>query len=240
MATFLLVHGAWQGAWCWESLIPLVEQRGHRAVTLDLPGHGCDLTPPESVTLEDYVDAVIRKVHSTDSAPVLVGHSMGGVVSAIVAEQIPEEIKALVPVASSPALHGGTMMNAVAALDQAYLAHLVWSPDRRTARMAAQGIRDFLYQRCPQEFVDLAVERFSPEPVAPYQSRITLTPERYGRVPRFYIGCEHDRVVTKQVQQQACQTILPMHVYSIDADHSPFFSASESLANCLDSIARNL
>jgi alpha-beta hydrolase superfamily lysophospholipase len=37
---FVLVHGAAHGAWCWEELTPRLVSRGHRVVTLDLPGHG--------------------------------------------------------------------------------------------------------------------------------------------------------------------------------------------------------
>lgn len=38
MATFVLVHGAWHGGWCWEKLKPLLEQAGHTVVAKDLPG----------------------------------------------------------------------------------------------------------------------------------------------------------------------------------------------------------
>jgi pimeloyl-ACP methyl ester carboxylesterase len=240
MATFVLVHGAWQGAWCWQRIIPVLEECGHRTVAIDLPGHGRDLTPPEAVTLEDYVSTVIRTVESIAHRSVLVGHSMGGIVAALVTEQIPDKIGALVALASPPAVNGVSMINAVTALDPEYLGHFVWSPDGSTARMAPQGIRDFLCQGCPDEFIDLAVGRFSPEPVAPFQTPLRLTPQKYGRVPRFYVGCERDRVVTKQVQQEASQSLPPANVYSIDADHSPFFSAPKALASCLDRIVNKL
>ena len=45
MATFVLVHGAWHGAWCWDKVVPLLEAKGHTVVAPDLPGHGDDETP---------------------------------------------------------------------------------------------------------------------------------------------------------------------------------------------------
>ena len=45
MARFVLVAGACHGAWCWERLVPLLEARGHRAETAELPGMGADKTP---------------------------------------------------------------------------------------------------------------------------------------------------------------------------------------------------
>jgi len=47
MATFFLIHGAWQGAWVWQKLTPLIEAAGHAAVAVDLPGDGHDDTPPK-------------------------------------------------------------------------------------------------------------------------------------------------------------------------------------------------
>ena len=45
MARLVLVHGAFSGAWCWEPVIPGLEQAGHSVETLDLPGSGADRTP---------------------------------------------------------------------------------------------------------------------------------------------------------------------------------------------------
>src|SRR5260221_10947192 len=37
VSTFVLVHGAWHGAWCWERLVPELEARGHASIAMDLP-----------------------------------------------------------------------------------------------------------------------------------------------------------------------------------------------------------
>jgi pimeloyl-ACP methyl ester carboxylesterase len=79
MARFVLVHGAFGGAWCWEPLTPSLIAAGHTVQTLELPGSGADNTPIEQVTLDADADAIGRAL-ATDSEPaVLVGHSMGGV-----------------------------------------------------------------------------------------------------------------------------------------------------------------
>jgi pimeloyl-ACP methyl ester carboxylesterase len=51
MSTFVLIHGAWLGGWCWYRVIPRLEQRGHTVVALDLPSHGRDKTPLGSVPI---------------------------------------------------------------------------------------------------------------------------------------------------------------------------------------------
>ena len=51
MATFILVHGAGHGGWCWEKVQPILEGHGHKVCAPDLPGLGKDQTPPANVTL---------------------------------------------------------------------------------------------------------------------------------------------------------------------------------------------
>jgi alpha-beta hydrolase superfamily lysophospholipase len=55
MSTYMLIHGALHGAWCWERVIPLLRSSGHAAIAPDLPGHGADRTPRAAVTLAHYV-----------------------------------------------------------------------------------------------------------------------------------------------------------------------------------------
>ena len=79
MATFLLVHGACTGGWCWEKVVPLLEAKGHKVCAPDLPGLGNDQTPPAVVTLADNVEKLSRLLDKMDEPVVLVGHSLGGV-----------------------------------------------------------------------------------------------------------------------------------------------------------------
>ena len=100
MARFVLVHGSWQGAWCWRQVASLLEAQGHEAVAIDLPGHSQDSTPPESVTFQDYVDRTFAVVNGIQGDSILVGHSMGGAIIRQAAGFAPDRIRALVSVAA--------------------------------------------------------------------------------------------------------------------------------------------
>ena len=78
---FVLVHGAFHGAWSWQHLITELEAAGHTVTAIDLPGAGDDTTPLAEVTLDAYADKVRAALGADGPPPVLVGHSMGGTVA---------------------------------------------------------------------------------------------------------------------------------------------------------------
>jgi len=80
MSLFCLVHGALQGAWCWDLLIPYLEAQGHKTVAMDLP------IEDASASLSQFADVVLQALPKTDDDIVLVGHSMAGTVIPLVAE----------------------------------------------------------------------------------------------------------------------------------------------------------
>jgi len=71
MATYVLVHGAGSDSWYWHRVVPLLEQRGHEAVTVDLP------VDDDSAGLDAYADAIAEAIGSRTGV-VLVAQSMAG------------------------------------------------------------------------------------------------------------------------------------------------------------------
>lgn len=92
MATFVLVPGAWHGAWCFEQVVPLLECAGHTVHALTLTG----LRPgddPASVNLDTHTDDVVRAL---EPGVTLVGHSYGGMVISAAADRVPDMVSRLV------------------------------------------------------------------------------------------------------------------------------------------------
>jgi pimeloyl-ACP methyl ester carboxylesterase len=98
MSDVVLVHGAWQGGWCWERVTPLLEDAGHRVVAPTLTGCGdraAEMTP--DVELETHVADVERTLGDCGDDVVLVGHSYAGmVISAAVERSRGAQVSALV------------------------------------------------------------------------------------------------------------------------------------------------
>ena len=96
MANYVLVHGSAHGSWCWERIVPLLQEEGHTVTAVDLPGNGHDDTPLAEVTLETYADYLCGWLDSQDGPSVLVGHSLGGISISRTAELRPDKVAVLV------------------------------------------------------------------------------------------------------------------------------------------------
>jgi pimeloyl-ACP methyl ester carboxylesterase len=112
MATFVLVHGAWHGGWCWQRVTPLLRAAAHEVYTPTLTGLGerAHLLTP-AIGLETHVQDIAHVLEYEDLRDVvLVGHSYGGVVITGVAERLPDRIgqlvylDAVVPIAAERSL----------------------------------------------------------------------------------------------------------------------------------------
>ncbi len=80
MSDLLLVHGAWHGPWCWDAFADRLRGRGHVVRAMQLRGH--DGQPGRLWhRIPDYVADVERAAADFDEPPVLVGHSMGGLLT---------------------------------------------------------------------------------------------------------------------------------------------------------------
>ena len=98
MSHFLLVHGAWHGAWCWQRVLPGLIQAGHRAhaVTLTGVGERSHLLHPD-IDLETHIKDVMAVMDAEELVDVvLVVHSYAGMLGTAVADRRPERLRHLV------------------------------------------------------------------------------------------------------------------------------------------------
>jgi len=241
MSSFLLVHGAWHGAWCWQRVTPLLEARGHRVVAFDLPGHGSDPTPAQSVSLQDYARCVSEAIADQREAPFVVGHSMGGLVISQAAEQAPERVRGLIYLCAYLPTSDQSL-GMLALRDQQSLVVGALDVDSETglSRISADLARRAFYNDCQAEEVRWAHAQLGCEPLHAFEATVSLSEARFGRVPRAYIYCELDAVIGPALQREM-EAASPCRVaVSMQTGHSPFLSAPQELARHLESIAQRL
>jgi pimeloyl-ACP methyl ester carboxylesterase len=125
VATFVLVHPAWLGGWCWGKLVPLLRAHGHEVHTPTLTGLGerAHLAHP-GIDLQVHITDVVNMLGCEDLLDVvLLGNSSTGMVITGVSERVPERVGQLV------------YLDAFVPEDGQCLLDLV-PPDRRAAMQA--------------------------------------------------------------------------------------------------------
>lgn len=98
MSTYVLVHGAWHGGWCWSKVRRLLEEAGANVYTPTLTGLGerAHLASPD-IGLETHIQDLLGMVeYETLTDVILVGHSYSGVVITAVGDRIPDRLSRLV------------------------------------------------------------------------------------------------------------------------------------------------
>jgi pimeloyl-ACP methyl ester carboxylesterase len=231
---FVLIAGAWHGAWCWTKVAPQLEALGHHVITPELPATGADLTDPATVTLDSWARFVADVVAREPQPVTLVGHSRGGIVISRAAELIPERLRLLVYL-SAYLIPVGQSLAGVARTDSDSLVppNMIPAASGHTCNLRAEVIRPALFGQCADADCEYALARMTPEPLKPLVTPLKVTAQRFGSVPRAYIECLQDCTVTLAAQRRM-QADLPCDpVLALDSDHSPFLSHPDELARLL-------
>lgn len=240
--TFVLVHAAWHGGWCWEKVVPLLQAKGHHVIVFDLPGHGKDSTSAGSATFQSYVRKVVEMANTRKESVILVGHSSSGMVISQAAEELgPKKVAKLVYLDAFLPKNGESLL---AVVQKSFipppagtepppsLASNV-SADQNTCSLTTSMIEDLLYTDCTKEDIAFAKARLCPEPMTTFVTPVQVSPKRFGLVPKYYILCTQAKDFDKRniPQNGPCQK-----VYTLESGHMPFFSMPDKLVAILDQL----
>lgn len=238
MSTYILVHGSFHGGWCWNKVVPQLVKAGHKVVALDLPAHGEDTTPIPQATMQAYVDTVLQVVDTRKEPVILVGHSFAGMIISQVAEQRPDAVQSLIYLAALLPVNGEFAMQYFsAAPDSPVVGNVIINEAEGWISVNEDAIPGLYYNDCSAEDIAYAKANFVKEPLQPYTAPVTLTAENFGRVRKYYVKCLQDNAVVPAMADMFLARTAVNQVFTLDASHSPFFSAPEELADILKSVA---
>jgi pimeloyl-ACP methyl ester carboxylesterase len=224
-----LVHGSYHGAWCWDFLRPELERLGHRVITMDLP-----VSDP-TLGAADYAAAVDAAL-DPDSEPILVGHSMAGLVIPLVAARRP--VRRLIFLAAFLAAPGRS------AADQRGTEAIDSRITPRTAEWTDLG--DDVWMVGPNTATELffhdapaAVARWATQRLRPQSYRVMneISPlVAWPAVESRSIVCRDDHALNPAWVRTAARERLGVEAVELGGGHSPFLTRPSELAQVLDSM----
>lgn len=224
MTTVALVHGAFHGAWCFDRLLPELEQRGLRPLAIDLPR--------EDATAGNVRNAeVILEALAPHDDVMLVGHSLAGLTVPLVAAQRPlRRLVYLCSLIPQPGLSGFDWIPAAGVPLFDWAAYQLDQGDGTALWDVAKGAEMFV-NLCTTEDQAWAASRLGRQAWLPSTEPCPLA--ALPAVPSAYIACAHDQVISPEWQRRAARAQLGVEPVELDADHSPFLSRPAALADVL-------
>ena len=215
-------------------MIEGLRKAGHRARAIDLPGQGDDQTPVAGIGLSTWIDRVVQELGTYDSPPILVGHSMGGMVITGAADALPVQVARAIYVCAFLPQDGESLLDLASRPECANDTALVQeaTPDGSCLTVTADSARVGFYGLCPPAAVDAALRRLRPLPLRTVMEPLRLR-HSTAPVPRSYIACTEDRAMPVALQRFMAGRSPGIAMQTLASDHSPFLSQPDSLLRAL-------
>jgi len=233
MATFVLVHGAWHGGWCWVRVRDRLAAAGHRVFTPTLTGLGARkhlLT--RDVNLDTHITDVVNLLEAEElSDVVLVGHSYAGAVTPGVVDRAPGRIAQLILLDAMMVEFGE--------------APIELSPPEVAAARRAQVEREgegYKLLAPPAEIfgvsdpADVAwvARRLTPHPFGTYTTKLAQRGAGLGSVPRTYIDCVSPALQTINPSRARVRAKREWRLLELATGHDAMVTAPRELAEMLE------
>lgn len=225
MTTFLLIHGACHGGWCWDAVGDELARLGHAVVAPDLP---CD---DLGAGLAAYADVAEAALGPVEGDLVVVGHSLGALTAAVVTSRRP--VRRLVFVAGVIGLPGRALSE-LAELDADRDGDLepgdTETDEAGRFRFTEAGGLGALYHDCPPEVAldacrRLRFQRSMWTEVAPFDA--------WPVADTASIVCADDRIVRPAWSRRVARERLGIEPIELPGSHSPMLSRPLELATAL-------
>ena len=231
--TFLFVHGAWHGGWCWAKTEQELRNKGHETHAPTLTGLGerahlahAEITPDSHV--EDIL-AVIKWRELDDI--ILVGHSYGGLIITGVASAVPEKISSLIYLDAFVPEESGASIFANA------------NPARMAQFEAQLENGGFLVEpdlfdawSDDPEHVSWLKTMCTPHPIGSFRHGVTLSGRQNEVKDRQFIMCSRNSPSPFQGEYQRVKSYKTWQTHEFDTKHDAMVDKPSALAGLLDTI----
>ncbi len=238
MAHFLLVHGAWHGAWCWRDVTAALVRAGHRAHAVTLTGLGERAHLLHAgIDLQTHVQDVMGAIEAEEmQAVILVGHSYAGMLVTAVADRMADRLAHLVyldavvpkPGESWSSTH--TQATRKGRLDAARASTVFAFPAPDPVVFGLDGAEHAWVRR-----------RQSPHPGHTYEMRLDFDAQRVASVPRTFVDCTTPALATIDAIRTRVRSSTfwdgawqpGARIVELATGHDPMISAPAALADIL-------
>jgi pimeloyl-ACP methyl ester carboxylesterase len=232
MSDFILVHGAWHGAWCWKRILPGLRAAGHRAFPVPLTGTGerAHLLSP-AIRLSTHIEDVAAVIEAEElEGAILVGHSYAGMVITGVADRLAGRLAHLVYLDASVPLPGESWSSP-------HPPAVIEARRKAIAETGAIPPPDPVIFGLAGDDAAWVARRQRPHPGGVYEDPLTFDAARIAALPRTFIDCHAPALETIAPSRRRARTQPGWRHAEIATGHDPMISAPDALLAILLALA---
>lgn len=236
---FLLVHGGWQGGWCWDQVAAGLRAAGHEVLSPTLAGLGPDPDGQFDITATEMARRLADDLRGQNLRNlVAVGHSGGGAIIQLLHESVPERLDRMVFVDAWVLADGERVYDVLPApLAESLQAAAGASPDRLIP-MPADFWRHGLCNDLPEEIANRWLERVVPCPDGWMSERLRLPGFARAGIPASYVFLADDVSVPRDVFESCAARLGPVPTATSPGGHEAMLSQPGPLADALLAVCR--
>jgi pimeloyl-ACP methyl ester carboxylesterase len=230
--TYVLVHGAWHGGWCWRRVSDRLVAAGHSVFTPSLTGLGdrCHLLNRET-TLDTHIRDIIGLIETEELCEViLVGHSYGGIVITGVAAQIPQHLKQLIYLDAVLVEDGDSWSTAhppdIVAARRKSVQESSGGPIWPVPKSTSFGVID----ADDQAWVD---RRMTPHPFCTYDQQMHWGGPIGNHLPKVYVDCTDPAMPALAAMKDSYRGKAEWPFIEIQTGHDAMVTAPKELTEIL-------
>lgn len=232
--TFLFVHGACHGGWCWKELVPLLQPQINKIYTPTLTGCGERIhLLTRDITLQTHIDDIVNVIRYEDlNNVILIGHSYAGLIIPAVYEAVSDRINQLVFLDSYIPASGKTGFDILEPQYQEQWQYVAQTQGQGWLMPANENSLD-VWGVSNQAIRDFLLPKITDFSINFLKTPIFLT-ELFEQANKTYIRCTRPNYVNELMSPfylQAQRNQWP--IYEIDSDHEPQLTAPKQLAEIL-------
>ena len=231
--TFVLVHGAWHGGWCWRRVSDLLEKKGHKVFSPTMTGLGaCSHLLNKDVNVTTHVTDIANFIKWENlSDIVLVGHSYGGIMISGVAEQMADKISSIVFLDAFMPENGDSLAEKAAPFFKDLLAKAQTNGD---VALKAPPAKLFGVEGDDGAWVEA---KCTPQPLATYFEKAAYTGGREKIAKKTFIRAKGYASPAFDANLAKCKANAAWKTYEMACGHDAMVVQPQELTNILLEVA---
>ncbi|MGH3171386.1 MAG: alpha/beta fold hydrolase [Trebonia sp.] len=236
---FVLVHGGWQGGWCWDQVAARLRTAGHEVLAPTLAGLGPDESDRFDITATEMARRLADDLRAADETNLIaVGHSGGGPIVQLLHELIPDRLDRLVFVDAWVLADGERVYDVLPAPLAESLQAAADAAPGRLIPMPGDFWVHGLCNDMPEETARGWLDRVVPCPDGWMSERLPLPGFAGSALPASYVFLADDVAVSQDVYQDCAARLGRPSTATSPGGHEAMLSQPGPLADALLAVCR--